>query len=220
MNQVSKELKQYALRFDAQTLRERALIAGSMLVAISFIWWSYYYDPQLAQIETRQAENQRLENELRNNRTIVTQIRQRIAGGVNKEQKAQLVRLREELAAVEQRLQVETVELIDPEKMFQLMNQLLYRDSQLKLLNLSRREVKPAIPSNEEDADDPGIYRHVLEIEFSGTFVDILKYMQSLESLDWKLLWDEIDIVSVEHPTVKVKVAISTLSTRKEWVGI
>lgn len=220
MNQVSKELKQYALRFDAQTLRERALIAGSMLVAISFIWWSYYYDPQLAQIETRQAENQRLENELRNNRTIVSQIRQRIAGGVNKEQKAQLVRLREELAAVEQRLQVETVELIDPEKMFQLMNQLLYRDSQLKLLNLSRREVKPAIPSNEEDADDPGIYRHVLEIEFSGTFVDILKYMQSLESLDWKLLWDEIDIVSVEHPTVKVKVAISTLSTRKEWVGI
>jgi hypothetical protein len=38
--------------------------------------------------------------------------------------------------------------------------------------------------------------------------------------LDWKLLWDEIEIHSDEHPKVTVEVAISTLSTRKEWVGI
>ena len=44
--------------------------------------------------------------------------------------------------------------------------------------------------------------------------------MQSLERLDWKLLWDEIDIVAGEYPAVTVKVVISTLSTRKEWVGI
>jgi hypothetical protein len=44
--------------------------------------------------------------------------------------------------------------------------------------------------------------------------------MQSLEDLDWKLLWDEIEIVSEDYPTTTVKVVISTLSTRKEWVGI
>jgi hypothetical protein len=44
--------------------------------------------------------------------------------------------------------------------------------------------------------------------------------MQSLESLDWKLLWDEIEIISDEYPKVTVKVVISTLSTRKAWVGI
>ena len=60
----------------------------------------------------------------------------------------------------------------------------------------------------------------MLEIEFAGKYLDILQYMETLEALDWKLLWDEIEIVSEEYPVVTFKVVISTLSTRKEWVGI
>ena len=41
-----------------------------------------------------------------------------------------------------------------------------------------------------------------------------------VQTLDWKLLWDEIEIRSDAYPKVTVKVAISTLSTRKQWVGI
>jgi len=44
--------------------------------------------------------------------------------------------------------------------------------------------------------------------------------MQSLEKLDWKLIWDEIEIVSGEYPQITVKLVISTLSTREEWVGV
>jgi MSHA biogenesis protein MshJ len=148
-------------------------------------------------------------------------MRQRIAAGVYQEREFQLARLGEELDEVEAQLRDKTVELIDPEKMFELMNQLIYQDSRLQLLSLKRREVNPAIPSlDEKDTEAPGIYRHVLEIEFAGKYLDILRYMQTLESLDWKLLWDEIEINSDEYPKTTVKVAISTLSTRKEWVGI
>jgi hypothetical protein len=104
--------------------------------------------------------------------------------------------------------------------MFQLMSQLIYKDSRLKLLSLKRREVKPAITVTDENQEDAGIYRHVLEVKFSGKFKDIFKYMQSLEALDWKLIWDEIEIVSNEYPLITLKVVISTLSTRKEWVGV
>ena len=132
-----------------------------------------------------------------------------------------MLKLSKDLAALEDQLQIATIELIDPEKMFQLMNELIYRDSRLKLLSLKRREVKPAIPPiDEQEIDEASIYRHVLEIEFAGKYLDILKYMQKLEALDWKLLWDEIELTSEEYPNVTVKVVISTLSTRKEWVGI
>jgi len=100
------------------------------------------------------------------------------------------------------------------------MSQLIYRDSGLKLLSLKRREVKPAITLSEEKQQDTDIYRHVLEVKFSGKFRDILNYMQSLEALDWKLIWDEIEIVSNEYPLITLKVVISTLSTRREWVGV
>ena len=148
-------------------------------------------------------------------------IRQRIAAGVHQEKELQLASMGRQLAEIEDQLRVKTVELIDPEKMFALMNQLIYRDSRLQLLSLKRREVKPAIPSlSEEENEEPGLYRHVLEIRFAGKYLDILNYMRKLESLHWKLLWDEIEIQSVEYPEVTVEVAISTLSTRKEWVGI
>ncbi len=218
---MNDKLKQYEQRFNTQSIRERGLIAISLIAVISFVWWSNYATPKMQKIEALQTENQRIAGEVENTRTIVGDTRQAISAGVYKEKENQLVKLGKDLAALEDQLRVTTIELIDPEKMFQLMNQLIYRDSHLKLLSLKRREVGPAIPPvNEEDTAEPGIYRHVLEIEFAGKYLDILKYMQKLEALDWKLLWDEIEILSDEHPIVSVKVVISTLSTRKEWVGI
>lgn len=218
---MNSKLKQYQQRFDAQPIRERGLLAISVIAVICFVWWNYYAAPMMKKAELRQMENQRFGSEVENTRAIVSDIQQRIEAGVFQEKEFQLARLDQELDEVEDQLRVKTVELIDPEKMFALMNQLIYQDSRLQLLSLKRREVKSAIPSlNEEGTEAPGIYRHVLEIEFAGKYLDMLRYMQTLESLDWKLLWDEIQINSGEYPKATIKVAISTLSTRKEWVGI
>ena len=60
----------------------------------------------------------------------------------------------------------------------------------------------------------------MLEIELVDKYPDTLRYQQNLEQLDWKLLWDEIEVLGEEHPTVTLRPAMSTLSTRKEWIGI
>jgi hypothetical protein len=88
-------------------------------------------------------------------------------------------------------------------------------------MSLKRREVRPAIPREEgEGTEEPSIYRHVLEIVLAGKYADMLGYMQTLEQLGWKLLWDEIKIVGEEYPTITLTLVLSTLSTRKEWIGI
>ncbi len=153
-------------------------------------------------------------------RNAISDIRNKIAGGVNQDKTQKLAQLERALEAVEERLRLKTIELIDPDKMFQLMARLVYKESRLKLLSLKRREVKPAIALSKEQQDQAAIYRHVLEVKFSGKFQDILKYMQTLENLDWKLIWDEIEIITDEYPLITVKVVISTLSTREEWVGV
>lgn len=212
--------KRYSARFNAQSTRERGLIALSLLALVGFLWWSYYAEPTMARIGHQQSENERIAREVNSTRAIVADIRRRIAAGVHQEKESQLGKLHADLAAVEERLRVETIELIDPEKMFRLMNQLVYPESRLQLLSLKRREVRPAFDVAEDDTQGPGIFRHVLELKLSGKFLDILEYVRSLEALDWKLLWDEIELQSEEYPAVTVKVVISTLSTRKEWVGI
>ena len=218
---MNSRLRQYAQRFDAQTLRERGLVAGTLLGLLCFVWWSYIAEPMMQSVEARQADNLRVADQVERTGAIVRDVRERIAAGVYKEKEQQLVRLGQELDAVEIKLREETVELIDPEKMLQLMTQLVYRESKLKLMSLKRREVRPAIPQVDgASTEEPGIYRHVLEIELTGKYADILGYMQTLEQLDWKLLWDEIEIVGEKYPTITLKLVLSTLSTRKEWIEI
>lgn len=219
---MNRQLQQYAERFDARTLRERGLVALSLVAVIVFLWWNYHAAPVLAEIDRYQQENGRLGGEIQNTRNVVAGIRQRIAAGVHQEKEARLARLVADLAAVEERLRLTTIELVDPEQMFQLMNELIYRDSKLKLISLKRREVRAAIPPADAGSgvEDAGIYRHVLEARFAGRYLDVLRYMQALEALDWKLLWDEIEIVSEDPPRIEVRVVMSTLSTQKQWVGI
>lgn len=217
---MNKLLRQYSQRFDAQSLRERVLVAVTLLALLVYGWWHFYAAPQGQLIHTRQAENQRIEEQIVATRSILQDVRQRLAAGVYQNKEQQLVSLREELSRVENRLREETIELIDPEKMFLLMNQLVYPESRLSLLSLKRREVKPAFELPEDEGQESGIYRHMLEITLSGKYLDILEYVRSLEALDWKLMWDEIELESEAYPVVTVKVVISTLSTRREWVGI
>lgn len=211
----------YAARFNAFSLRERLLLASLLLVGLSFSGWHFYVQPTLKLLNLQTLDNERISTEVTTTRATIRQIRHRITAGVHKEKEQRLVQLQAQLKLVEENLRLKTIKLIDPEDMFNLMSQMIYRESRLKLINLKRLDVRPAIAVEAgEKQKDAGIYRHVLEVKFSGNYADILSYMQNLEALDWVLIWDEIEIVSEEYPRIIVKLLISTLSTREEWVGV
>ncbi|MCP4431074.1 MAG: hypothetical protein GY806_08870 [Gammaproteobacteria bacterium] len=208
-------------RFNALSLRERLLLAVVVVVVLIFGWWHLHAQPTMTVIDAQKADNERVSREVSASIVAVNEIRQRIADGVHREKQQRLLQLKAKLQQIEEDLKLKTIELIDPEDMFSLMSRMIYRESGLKLLNLQRLEVRPAItPAKGEEDKDPGIYRHVLEVKFSGSYSDILGYIEKLESIDQKLIWDEIEIVSIEHPDITVKLNISTLSTREEWVGV
>jgi MSHA biogenesis protein MshJ len=206
--------------FNALSIRERILFGITLLAVLAFSWWHFFAAPVMAQIETLEAFNKRINDSNSSAQLSVDQIKARLEAGVHKEKKEQLARLKQELITVEEQLQLQTSELVDPEEMFQLMTRLIYKESMLKLLSLKRRAVKPALEPTDGLENSDGIYRHVLEVKFSGKYEDILAYLTALESLDWKLIWEEIKISSDKYPVFNVKVVISTLSTRQEWVGV
>ena len=213
-------LNAYSTKFNALSLRERFMVALVLLVLITFAWWYLYAQPAMVLTDLQTIENQRIASDVNATLATIKGIRARIATGVHAEKQQKLAQLRQQLDKAEESLRLKTVELIDPEDMFELMSRLVYKKSKLRLMSLKRREVKPAIAPEEGQRADVGIYRHVLEVKFSGKYADILNYMQSLEKLDWKLIWDEIEIVSGDYPKITVKLVISTLSTREEWVGV
>lgn len=219
-NMVNKVFKTKVDLFNALSIRERILFGITLLAILAFPWWHFFAAPAIAQIEKMEAYNKRIDYSNSSSKLSVDQIKARLEAGVHNEKKEQLARLKQELMTVEEQLQLQASELVDPEEMFKLMTRLIYKESMLKLLSLKRRAVKSALEPTGGLENGVGIYRHVLEVKFSGKYEDIFAYLTSLESLDWKLIWEEIKISSDEYPFFNVKVVISTLSTRKEWVGV
>ena len=210
-------------KFDQLSLRERALVGITVLVVIIGGWLYFYADPQQSRTSAVVTENKRISTEITATRTALSAIRSRIQTGVHREDELKLAKLNETLESLEKRLRLKTVELIEPAQMFDLISQLLHQDSRLQLKALRREEVRPAIPvpeGQEQKIQEPQIYRHVMAVEFSGSYLDMLTYIEQLESLDWKLIWDEIEILSKEYPVITVRLVMSTLSTNKEWVGV
>ena len=64
----------------------------------------------------------------------------------------------------------------------------------------------------------PYFARFSEQVVFQGDRFDLFQLRRDNEA-DWKLLWDEIEIVDEEYPTITLNLVLSTLSTRKDWIG-
>lgn len=217
---MNKLIMQYAERFNGISTRERFLIMMTVLIAISFVWWYWFAGPLKSKTSALQQRNQGLSSELLVLQTSINGIQQRIKEGVHKREQQRLKVLDGELKRVNDLLKQKTLELIEPEEMFELMQTLVFAESNLKLTSLKRKLVKPAFTSDQLQADQPEIYRHVMEVSFEGGYEDVLNYITGLEKIEWKLIWDKITLSSGEYPVIKVAIEISTLSDSQHWVGL
>ncbi|MBL7000191.1 MAG: hypothetical protein ISR73_10055 [Gammaproteobacteria bacterium] len=214
------KLKQLAEKLDALSLRERMLVFSTILVLVGFLWWSQFAQPLQVSKAELESQNLKLSTEIQTLELTAQAIQQRINGGVQKEKQHRLTLLQQDLQSVSNLLERKTLELIDPEKMFELMQQLIFKESKLKVISLKRKSVAPVFSQQETQQGQPEIYRHVLQMSFEGKYIDVLKYISRLEGLSWKLIWDRIALKTAEYPVIRVDIEISTLSGHKHWVGL
>ena len=216
------KFRQWSDKLDALSLRERGLIFSSILALVGFFWWSLFVQPLMASQTELEAKNTTLMSEVGILELTLQNIQGRINGGVQQEKKYRLNALQQELQDVSKLLEQKTLELIEPEEMFELMQQLIFAESKLKVISIKRKSVKPVFSQEqtEQGQGQPKIYRHVLEMNFEGKYVDGLKYIIRLERLSWKLIWDRTVLKTTEYPVIRAEIEISTLSGHQHWVGL
>jgi len=140
---------------------------------------------------------------------------------------------------VDQRLRALTVDLIPPREMARVLEAVLARDRGLRLLRLENLGTRPLVepaaeggdgqaegrqaaagPAPEDEAATvPRIFRHDLRMEFEGTFLDTLRYLQALERLPWRFYWDSVTLEVERHPRARVRIQVHTLSLEEGWIG-
>jgi len=211
-------------RYDQLSLRERVIILAALLILLFVVWQAAFMDPldrerkhRLLQVEALRAEVSGLEQSVE---AIVAQG----VGDPDRQNRDAIARLNQEIAALDARLAGATSGLIAPREMAQVLEQLLARTSQMTLHSLRtlppETVIAPGSAQGAAGAATAQIYKHGVEIELGGTYLETLGFLQAVETLPWRFFWDRIEFRVESHPRGRTKLVLFTIGLQEGWIGV
>ena len=203
--------------FDALSMRERALVAGACLIGMVLLWFAAVFDPAAARQRSLSAELSTLQQSIH----LATQSIQEMtdADPLLLAQREE-TRLEAQLAEINTQLATKSAGLIPPERMVQVIHDVLSRQHGVTLVSLHNSPVATLVPATAGQAPSGGPYVHPVEIVVEGTYLDVLAYLHALESLEWRFYWRVLELESTAYPRNRVRIELSTLSLDKDWIGV
>ena len=219
MTQVSQlltKLKPLQATVDNMSLRERLLVFVTGLMLLGSVWYLGLMQPLDQQAKNNRSEIASLRERIDiYNQSLEVEVLQISSTGTGELEK--LLRIQGRLDEINERLGGYVAELIDPAQMSHVLQGLLNKQSKLRLIRV--RNLSPEALSASTDALTTTFYRHGLEIEFEGSYLACLEYLQEIEELPWRFYWQLLDIEVLEYPRNRIRLEVSTLSPDVEWIG-
>ncbi len=219
-------------KIDGMSLRERVLIfaaAAFMLVALI----------QVLFLDSLLAEQKRLSTQVVQQQEKMKEIQAQIEASLQAKRNDAASPLRQRLSQVKQQLadgdaylQSRRDHLVQPEKMADLLEQVLNKNGQLQLINLQtlptalliEKAVKPegagTGPASTAAELDKQVFRHGVQITVRGSYLDLLRYLTAIEQMPTKMFWGMSKMNVMQYPAAELTLTLYTLSLDKTWLQI
>jgi MSHA biogenesis protein MshJ len=203
-----------AARFNRLNVRERVLIVAAALAAIVAMWDTLLIEPLevrrkglVAEVGTLQSSVAALSQATEAGRA--TDPKARALGQIKASEKA--------LAAVNSKLEATSAGLLPPQRMAEVIRDVLSQRHDVSLIILRSEPVSNLSP---QSADNTGLYLHPVELIVEGRYLDILEYLRALEALHWRLYWRTLELDGAHYPLDRVRIEVGTLSLDRTWLGL
>ncbi|VAX02465.1 MSHA biogenesis protein MshJ [hydrothermal vent metagenome] len=226
---MKARIQQLAERFDALSLRERALVLLAVLVVMYMLWDAVLMSPEHVRQKQLVGQMYQLNERMVTVDTQLQTLTVSLGDSEVHRQRQRIVELREALRGLASQQAALTVEFIRPQQMAGVLRDMLGVDGKLTLLKLESLGVQPLFPLPENENEpaaaaekyaQPGIYKHGMQVIFEGDYFATLQYLQVLESMPWRFYWDELDYRVEDYPRARVSITIHTLSLEEGWIGV
>lgn len=210
-------LERAAARFNRMTLRERAIVSVALLAGVLMLWTVLVFDPQAARANALRGELASLETSI----TAATDaLATDAAANPAVRARAQERSLSVQLAELNNELAAESSGLIAPERMVQVVHDVLTRQRGVRLISLHNKPVTSLAPQTNGAPPGAGPYLHPIELVIEGGYLDVVAYLRALEKLPWRFYWKVLELETTQHPISRVRIEMSTLSLEREWIGV
>ncbi len=221
LDDLKSQVKGLTDRIDAMQLRERALIFVTVLVAVYFVAVNLLFSPI-------NAEKDRLKKQVNEKheqtRMLEVQIQELLTGGAhdpNSAKRQKITSLQDNLRQMDASLAEVTTGLVPPKEMTRLVEQMLVKNRGLQVIKVESLPSTPLIEgASEANASGTMVYKHGMRIELKGGYLDILRYLKTLEGLPWKVFWGQATLKTEKYPDSTLNLLIYTLSTHEGWIGL
>lgn len=241
--------QKWTTRFDALTLRERAMIGLAVVAVIVVLWQTLLLSPLDAHSQRIADDLQVQQKRLNALDTQIQALLARQGHDPNKVLREKQTRLEAQIAVVDRALSEKMQGLIAPTQMAHVLEQVLTRDTDLTLVRVRSLPARPLILKGEarsagnapaanttdaqpgarrtagldqhaQDASAVGVYQHGLVIEFRGSYMSTLAYLRALQALPWAFYWDSVKLDVTHYPQARVVITVHTISLDKGWIGV
>jgi MSHA biogenesis protein MshJ len=231
---------------DDMSLRERVMIfVAAAFVVVSLVNVTLL-DPVLARqkmLSTQMVQQQEKMKELQAQMQSLLQAKRDDEHSPLRERLAQL---KQQLQEQDGYLQSRTGRLVEPNKMADLLKQVLDKNGRLQLVELKTLPVSPLIEKPQaadiagqptaanspegllRQAQDgqkqPGlqkqIFKHGVRITVRGGYLDLMRYVTALEKMPAQMYWGEASLSVEKYPDAVFTLTVYTLSLDKTWLAI
>jgi MSHA biogenesis protein MshJ len=226
---VKKAIQSHGARFNGLSLRERVLAGAAALVVVSFLLHTLVVAPRT---DAKASLTQQLQQGRSDLATIQSQLRE-LTARVRDPDAASRQRLtdaRHQIEQIDGKLEAIGHNLVPPQDVSRLLQDLLAGNAGLKLVTLRTLPVsglvehKAAAPQAAGSATQPevaeaGIYKHGVEITVEGSYHDLVTYLSALERLPQQLFWSEASL-HAEYPLSVLTLTVFTLSLERTWLTV
>ena len=219
---MQDKLKLLVEKVNGLTLRERILVLLTCLVVVYQVWDSLVWMPLQQQQNSLLGRESQINEQMLQMQVDLKILSARANLDPDQQTKKQITNLQAQLETVNHQIVEASSSLVSPEEMARLLEQLLISEKSLELLSLETLDSVALIPLGEKQAvkNNYQIYRHEFSIEFEGSYLATLRYIEALEKLPWTFFWESIEYQVDQYPRSRIRMNLYTLSLSEGWIGV
>ncbi|GAB1259517.1 hypothetical protein [Aurantivibrio plasticivorans] len=222
-----------AKKINSLTLRERGLVLLTAIAVTYLVWDFLFLGPVLSNGATLEKEliaiEQKNTSMVQEEKTLLLALSQ----DPDRDLKVQVANLDTRISELDEELAAMAVGLIPVDQLPVILQEVLDSNSNLTLVRLQTLPVETiriqdsvgasdispdGFPSQE--GDNKNVYKHRVQLELSGSYLQLERYLKKLESLSWRFYWDELDFDLQQHPKANITLDVYTLSTDEGLFGV
>jgi len=218
-------------RFDAMSVRERVLVFAAAVLGLILAYDALVIEPLAARNKRLAAQLVEVRQGIKTSDNVIRELENLVDPDAVK--RSYGAALRKQLAEIDQEMLGLQKNLVPPERMARMLEEMLASGRGLQLVALRTLPVQrfdnpvaaQAPAAAERDAktvpaeSERSIFQHSFEITFQGSYADLYEFLARLERSPWQMFWGRIAL-DAEYPRLRVTLTVHTLSLSKAWLVV